>query len=254
MGRRVDPALLLWRLERLAHAGDDRLPPVLPARCVAPGAHGLRGGDRPGGDRPVWKDARDRAARLCPRSIDRGLGRESLGVGNPSGADPPGGTAPGCEAGGGRSTPHAARQEGRLAPGAASRHRPATGALDPPLSLRGGQGGLDFPERARARRGGAAAAGAALDVRAGGGGHRRARGGHRASGADVRGGFAGGDPCRLGAGAQPQWRLGRGGGSRAAGGGGKVRCPRRRLHLEQLRRLCLRPAARPSGSPSPRRG
>ena len=44
--RRGDPALLLRRLERLAHPGHDRRPPLPPARRVAARAHGLRGARR----------------------------------------------------------------------------------------------------------------------------------------------------------------------------------------------------------------
>ena len=46
MGWRVDPALLVRRLERAADAGHERRHALSPARRIAPGAHGLRRADR----------------------------------------------------------------------------------------------------------------------------------------------------------------------------------------------------------------
>ncbi len=154
--RRVGPAFLLWRLERAAHPGHHRRPPVLPLRSLAPGPHGLRRGDRPGRDRALRQDARGRAPRFPPRPADRGLGGEPLGVGDPPGADPPGGAEGRRHAGGDRSAPYPARQEGRPLSGPPAGDGPAGGAGGDPLPLRGGARRPRVPRHARARRRGAA--------------------------------------------------------------------------------------------------
>ena len=121
--RRGDPALLLRRLERPAHAGRRRRT-LLPAPWrLAPGAHGLRGADR-----------RRRAGLYgrCPASPTRTTRRALIvlwGV-NPSASGihlvpTARGAARGREAGRRRSAADPARQAGRPAPRGPAGHRPA---------------------------------------------------------------------------------------------------------------------------------
>ncbi len=91
-----------------------------------------------------------------------------------------------------------------------------------------------FLRAAHHRRGRAAGARRAVDVRTGGGGLRRRRGRARSGRRAVRRELAGADPMRLGAGAEPQRRQRRDVGAGAAGGRRQVRRARRRLLDEQL--------------------
>ena len=81
--RRSDPALLLRRLERPAHAGLGRRALLPPARRLAARAHGVRRADGRGGARPLRQDVRRRLRGLPRRAPDRGVGRQSVGVGHP---------------------------------------------------------------------------------------------------------------------------------------------------------------------------
>ena len=80
---RGDPAVLVRRLERAAHAGHQRCRAVARVRHVAPRAHGLRGADRRGQPGPLWQDARRHLPGLRARAADRPLGREPVDVGHP---------------------------------------------------------------------------------------------------------------------------------------------------------------------------
>src|SRR6185436_2513179 len=92
--------------------------------------------------------------------------------------------------------------------GAAAGHGPGRRSRGDPLVLRDGEGGPRVPGRACDRHRGAARAGAALDVRAGRGGLRRAGGGPGALRPSLCRGFAGRPAHRLGVRAQPERRLG----------------------------------------------
>ena len=112
-GRRSDPAALLRRLERTLLAGRRRRSVVRAHRRVALGAHGVRRRHRRGRDRALRQDAGRRAGGLSRRRAHRAVGRESVGFRHPSGSDPRPGARARRQAGGGRSTPHAARRQGR---------------------------------------------------------------------------------------------------------------------------------------------
>ena len=163
-------------------------------------------------------------------------GVESVGVRHPPRSVHPRGAAPRRDARRGRSADDAAGQAGGPPPGRAARHRPARGARDPPLSLRGGPRGRSVPRRAHARRRAAAREGARR-------GPSSARPPKPASPPTTCGAFAelyaatspalircgwGQERNRNGGNASP-------GDPGAAGGRRQVRRPRRRLHDEQLR-------------------
>ena len=81
--RRVDPALLLRRLERPADAGQHRRAAVAPLRHVAARAHGLRGADRRRQHGALRQDAVGHLPGLSGSEADRPLGRQPVGVGHP---------------------------------------------------------------------------------------------------------------------------------------------------------------------------
>ena len=233
--RRSDPAVLLRRLERPAHAGHQRRDAVPRLRHVAAGAHGLRRADRRGqpglyGKMPGVTYQDYPHARLI---VLWGVNPAASGIhlvpfikeAREAGArlvviDP-------------RATSLARQADLHLA--VAARHRPAGRARDPPVPVRSGHADAAFLAehttgadelRARAER---------VDDRA----RRRGR---RASTPPtleqlrraLRRLVAGAGPLRLGARAQPQRRQRRGRGAGAAGGRRQVRRPRRRLLDEQL--------------------
>ena len=236
-GGEAHPAALLRRLERTLLAGRRRRPVVRAHRRVAPGAHGVRRRHRRGRDRALRQDARRRAGGLSRRRAHRAVGREPVGLRHPSGPDPRPGARARRSTGGGRSTAHAARRQGRSPSRGAARRRPSGRARHRPLAVRARQGRPRLPRSAHQRLGAPARAGRALDAgaRRRAGGDRRRR--HRATGGALRRGLARGDPVRLGARAQSQRRLRGGFGAGAARGGRQVRRPRRRLHAVELRRL-----------------
>ena len=134
--RRVDPAVLLRRLERLPDPGRARRAPVSAAGLVAPPAHRLRGADRRRGRRSLRQDARRRAAGLRARAADRDLGLQPDRVGHPPRSAHPAGAAARRPPGGRRSAPHAARAPGRPAHRAAPGHGPARRAVADLLAVR----------------------------------------------------------------------------------------------------------------------
>ena len=81
-GRRVDPAVLLRRLERPAHAGQPRRAAVAPLRHVASGAHGVRGADRRRQHGALRQDAVGHLSGLSGRRADHPVGRQPVGVGH----------------------------------------------------------------------------------------------------------------------------------------------------------------------------
>ena len=212
------------------------------ARRVAARAHGLRGADRPRRRTGLYGKMPGVAfADYAARAADRRLGRATR--------RPPASTW--CrssqrarerrrEARRRRPAPHAAGPAGRPAPRAAAGHRPAGRAGHRSAGCSSsGRADLGFLRAARDRRRRAARARRAVDARARrprwpGSPAAAARGASCELYADA---LAGGDPLRLGPRAQPQRRLGGGGGPRAAGRGRQVRRARRRLHAEQRRRL-----------------
>ncbi len=155
----VDPPLLLRRLERPADPGHHRRPPLPPDRRLAARAHGLRRALGTGGHRALRQDGGGRLPGLPARAADRPLGGEPLGLRHSSRPVHPGGPEGGGAAGGDRSPPDAARQEGRPVSRAAAGDRPGAGAGRHPLVLRERTRGPRLPGRARDRRRGAAAAG-----------------------------------------------------------------------------------------------
>ena len=235
--RRVDPALLLRRVERAADAGYDRRPAV-PAAAARRGWRAPCARRRPGaaaqalyGKMPsvTYQD-------FAPREAHRHLGREPVGVGHPPRAVHPGRAQAGREARRGRS--------------AASRRSRATADLHVPLDAghrpRGGAGPPSPPVRDRApptRRFSRAHADGAdrLRERAAEWTFERA-----ASVAGVQASmlrefaelYAAASPgaraMRVGARAEPERRQRGGRGAGAAGRGREVRRARRRLRDEQL--------------------
>ena len=78
--RRVDPAVLVRRIERPADAGQPRRAAVAAVRHVAAGAHGVRGADRRGEHGALRQDAVGHLPGLSGRAADRPVGREPVGV------------------------------------------------------------------------------------------------------------------------------------------------------------------------------
>ena len=106
-GARIDPAVLLWRIERPADPGQHRRAALAPSRHLAPGAHGLRGADRRRQHGAVRQDAVGHLPGLPGSEADHSLGREPVRVGHP---------------------PHAVRARGAEARRQARRDRPADDA------------------------------------------------------------------------------------------------------------------------------
>ena len=82
IGRRVDSALLVRRLERPADAGQPRRAAVAALRHVAAGAHALRGADRRGQHGALRQDAVGHLSGLSGGRADHPVGRQSVGVGH----------------------------------------------------------------------------------------------------------------------------------------------------------------------------
>ncbi len=125
MGRRVDPALLLRRVERTADPGHERRDAVSPARRVAPRPHGLRRPDRRGQHGDVRQDAVGHLRGLPRGAADHHLGREPVRVRHSPRPVHPRSAAPRREARRRRSAHDAARQAGRHPPRGPARHGPA---------------------------------------------------------------------------------------------------------------------------------
>ena len=80
IGRRLDSAVLVRRLERSADAGQPRRPAVAAVRRVAAGAHGVRGADRRGESGALRQDAVGDLPGLSRGGADRALGRQPVGL------------------------------------------------------------------------------------------------------------------------------------------------------------------------------
>ncbi len=82
--RRIDPALLVRRIERPADAGQPRRAAVAAVRHVAARAHGVRRADRRGQPGALRQDAVGHLPGLPARAADRAVGREPVGIRHPS--------------------------------------------------------------------------------------------------------------------------------------------------------------------------
>ena len=251
LGRRSDPAVLLRRLERAAHAGHARRRPLPPVRHVAARAHRVRGADRRRSAGALRQDAGGHLPGLSRRPADRPVGREPSASGihlvpyvreaQKRGArlvviDP-------------RPTPLARQADLHLAPRpgtdvavalAIHRHLFESGLADRRFSQSTRTAPTELRERAAAWTFERAA-----EVCG------RPEAALRAARRRLRAHIAGADPLRLGPRAQPQRRQRRDGDPRAARSRRKVRCARRRVHDEQLRRV--EPHAPMARAPSPPR-
>ena len=234
-GRRSDPALLLRRLERSAHAGHQRRDAV--PRASAPHGWPARSAPRRPA-RPTWRStARWPASpiRTIPHArLIVSVGRQPGRVGHPPRPVPQRSAESRGATGRRRSADHVAGEAGRPAPRGASRHRPAGRARAASLPVRGRPRRSRLSRRAHDRRRPAAGAGRewTFERAAGVAGIEAARAAplRRA----LRRILAGAGPLRLGPRAQSQRRRRGGGGPGAAGGRRQVRRPRRRLLDEQL--------------------
>ena len=233
--RRVDPALLLRRIERPADAGQHRRAAVAAVRHVAPGAHRVRGADRRGQHGALRQDAVGHLSGLPGGQADHPVGREPVGVGHPP--DPV--RARGAEARReARRHRPARRRRWRARPTFTCRSSPA-----PTSSSRWRSIGISSRTATPTRRS-CASTRAAPDrcASAPSRGRSSARPKSPASTPSaiaalatlVRRELAGAHPLRLGPRAQPQRRQRRDGGPRAARGRRQVRRARRRLLDEQL--------------------
>ena len=233
--RRVDPALLLRRLERPADAGQPRRAAVAPVRHVAPGAHGLRRADRRGQHGALRQDAVGHLPGLPRGEADHPLGRQPVGVRHPPRPVRARGAEARREARRDRSAHDAAGAQRPTSTSRQAGHRRRRRARDPPLSVRERPRRRGVPARAHH------AAPTELRERAEPWTFERAA---EVAGVDaaalearrdaLRRELAGADPLRLGPRAQPQRRQRRDGGPGAAGGRRQVRRARRRLLDEQL--------------------
>ena len=135
--RRVDPALLVRRIERPADAGQSRRAAVAAVRHVAARAHGLRGADRRREHGALRQDAVGHLPGLSRGGADHPVGRQPVGVGHSSRAVRPRGAEARREA---RRRSIRARRRSHasadvhLAVQAGHRRRRRAG--HPPLSLR----------------------------------------------------------------------------------------------------------------------
>ncbi len=240
--RRVDPALLLRRLERPADAGQPRRAAVAALRHVAARAHGVRGADRRGQHGALRQDAVGHLPGLSGGEADHPVGREPVGVRHP---------------------PHPVRARGAEARRQARRHRSANDAAraQRPTSTSRSSPAPTSPSRSRST---AICSRTATPTRRSCASTRPAPTG--CASAPSRGRSSGrptspastrrrskrvaelyadelarAHPLRLGTRAQPQRRQRRDGGAGAAGGRRQVRRARRRLLDEQLRVVEHRP-------------
>ena len=136
LGRRVDPALLLRRVERPADAGHERRHAVPPARRVAAGAHRVRGADRRRQRGALRQDGVGHLPGLPRRALIVVWGVQSVGVGHPPGAHIREAQRARRQAGGRRSANDALARQADLHLAGPARHRPAGGAGDSSISLR----------------------------------------------------------------------------------------------------------------------
>ena len=174
--RRVDPALLVRRIERPADAGQPGRDAVAPVRHVASGAHALRGADRRGQHGALRQDAVGHLSGLSRGAADRPLGRQPVDLrhsSRPVRARGAGSAARSSIVVDPRSTPLA--RVGRRAPAGAARHRRRGRAGDPSVSVRARVRRRGVSRGAHARRRAAARARRALDDRQGRGGRRHRR-------------------------------------------------------------------------------
>ena len=166
VGRRDGAAVLLRRIQWASDPVHGRRAALPAVWRIAPGAHRLRGADLRGQSCALRQDGVGGVPGLRARPADRDLGRESLGILDPSGALHPRGAAPGRDAGRGRSEEHAPGPSGRSSPRREARHRRGRGPLSPSIPLRERPGRSGLPGRTHAGRGQAARASAGMDIRA----------------------------------------------------------------------------------------
>ena len=235
VGRRVDPALLLRRIERPADAGHERRDAVPPARRLASGAHGVRRADRRRQRSALRQDAVDHLRGLSRGAPHHHVGREPVGVRHSPRPLHSRGAAQRRHADRHRSADDGARQAGRHSSGDQTRHRSAGRALDPSLSSSRKASPIArfstrtpvtpsscAPRRCRGRSNAPRPKPASPPPRS-----RRSP--------SVRGSQPGPDPVRMGPGAQSQRRQLQPGDPGAAGSRRQVWRPRRRLRDEQHR-------------------